>query len=74
MRIRLTVRPDTWPRLSKEQPTRQQDSCYGTGSVIAHLIFSWQKALDDTGREFGHYEVLSPKRGVFAIMLEADAS
>lgn len=71
--MRLTICPKVYQELAKSIPGLLMDSFFGEGAIIAHLFFKWDKSLDGTGKVFGHFDVLSPKRGVFSIDLCPDA-
>ena len=72
--VRLTMDAATYSEITKSRPELQPDSRFGSGPFKAHLYFKWEKSLDGTGKIFGHYNAMSPKRGVFSVPLDPDAS
>jgi len=72
--LRVTIQAAAHKQiLAIQDPSMLQDSLFGTGEVVAHLLFSWQKAVG-SDEMFGHFDLMSPRRGVFSLMLLPDAT
>lgn len=72
--VRVTIQADAHKQiLAIQDPRMLQDSLFGTGEVVAHLLFSWQKAVGSDAM-FGHFDLMSPRRGVFSLMLLPDVT
>ena len=72
--VRVTIQADAHKQILAIQDSRMlQDSLFGTGEVVAHLLFSWQKAVGSDAM-FGHFDLMSPRRGVFSLMLLPDVT
>ena len=73
--IRLTIDSGVWPKVSAEIPwATTPDISFGEGELLAHLLFSWPKAQEES-RLIGHYDLLLPSENtLFSLLLPPDAT
>lgn len=58
--VRVTVSPETYPRLRQVCPDIPSDMIFGGGERVSlHLMFSWQQSVCGS-HCFGHYDLLCP--------------
>lgn len=84
--VRLTIQEQTYTEISSAHPWLQKDSIIlptiekegkedDIPSQIAHLFFSWEKAIEETNRRFGHFDVLhpcnQPQRALYHLLPDA---
>lgn len=61
--LRVSMAFDTHKKLADHLPAVARDGTYGSGTVCAHLYFSFADSVEPGNRSFGHFDLLVRSEG-----------